>query len=60
MNKFYIVLLVAILHFVIFGVLLLIYGKKDDSKSQGIVFSSIFGFGMSFVYLIEALNLIPE
>jgi ABC-type Mn2+/Zn2+ transport system permease subunit len=57
MSKFHIILIIAILHFIIFGFLLLKYGKKDDPKSQGIVFSSIFGFGMSFVYLIESFNL---
>lgn len=57
MTKFYLTLTIGLLHFVIFGFLILKHYKKDTPKSQGIVFSSILGFGMSVVYLIEAFNI---
>ena len=57
MNLKTILLIVALIHFLLFGVVILLRYKKEDYASQGIVFSSLFGFGMSFVYLIEALNL---
>jgi ABC-type Mn2+/Zn2+ transport system permease subunit len=57
MNLKTILLIVALIHFLLFGVVILLRYKKEDCASQGIVFSSLFGFGMSFVYLIEALNL---
>lgn len=52
-----ILLIVALIHFLLFGVVILLRYKKKDYASQGIVCGSLFGFGMSFVYLIEALNL---
>lgn len=53
---FYIGLTLAILHFLIFGILLLKYSKKKDSISEGITWVSIFGFGMSFGYLLTILD----
>lgn len=57
MTKFNLTLTIGLLHFVVFSFLLLKHYKKDTPKSQGIVFSSIFGFGMSVVYLIEVFNI---
>ena len=57
MEKFYIVIVLAIVQFIVCGSLILIYRKSEEPKHQGIVFGCTFGFGMSFVYLIEALNL---
>lgn len=60
MIKFYFILAIALFHFILFGTLILIHRKNDSPKSEGIVWSSIFGFGMSFVYLIEAFALIID
>lgn len=58
MIKFYVILGIALTHFIIFGILLMIHHKNDSPKSEGITWASTFGFGMSFIYLFEALGLI--
>lgn len=53
MEKFNIIIVLAIVHFIVFGSLILIYRKSEEPKHKGIVFASTFGFGMSFVYLLN-------
>jgi len=54
MEKFYILIVLAIVQFIICASLILIYRKSEKPKHQGIVFGCTFGVGMSFVYVIEA------
>jgi len=54
MEKFYIIVFLAIVQFIVCGSLILIYRKSEEPKHQGIVFGSTFGVGMPFVYLFEA------
>ena len=54
MEKFYILITLAIVQFIVCGSLILIYRKSEEPKHQGILFASTFGVGMPFVYLFEA------
>ncbi len=59
MNKeqcFYLCIGLSIIHFVIFAPLILIYRKGETPKDEGTLLGSVLGFGMSFVYLIEAFG----
>jgi hypothetical protein len=52
--RFYILITLAILHFIVCSLLIITYRKSKEPKHEGIVYGSIFGFGLSFAYMIEA------
>ena len=54
MIKFYMLITLATVQFIVCGLFILIYRKSKEPKHQGIVFGCTFGFGMSFVYLVAA------
>jgi hypothetical protein len=46
----------AIVQFIVCGLFILIYRKSKEPKHEGIVYGCTFGFGLSFVYVIEAFG----
>jgi hypothetical protein len=56
MVQFYILIVLAILQFIVCGSLIFIYRKSKEPKHEGIVYGCGFGFGLSFVYVIEAFG----
>ena len=54
MIKFYIVITLAIVQFIVCSSLILIYRKSKEPKHEGIVYGCILGVGLSFAYMIEA------
>ena len=56
MIKFYMVITLAIVQFIVCSSLILIYRKSKEPKHEGIVFGSVLGLGLSFAYVIEALG----
>jgi hypothetical protein len=46
----------AIVQFIVCGLFILIYRKSKKPKHEGIVYGCVFGFGLSFVYIIEAFG----
>jgi hypothetical protein len=53
MIKFYIVITLAIVQFIVCSSLILIYRKSKEPKHEGIVFGSVLGVGLSFAYAME-------
>jgi hypothetical protein len=56
MIKFYMLITLAIVQFIVCGLFILIYRKSKKPKHEGIVYGCVFGFGLSFVYIIEAFG----
>ncbi len=54
MIKFYIVITLAIVQFIVCSLLIVIYRKSKEPKHEGIVYGCILGVGLSFAYAIEA------
>jgi uncharacterized membrane protein len=53
MIKFYIVITLAIVQFIVCSSLILVYRKSKEPKHEGIVYSCILGVGLSFAYAME-------
>ena len=53
MIKFYIVITLAIVQFIVCSSLILFYRKSKEPKHEGIVFGSVLGVGLSFAYAME-------
>lgn len=56
MEKFYIVIVLAIVQFIVCGSLLIIYRKGKEPKHEGTRLGCILGVGLSVAYVIEALG----
>lgn len=56
MIKFYMLITLAIVQFIVCGLFIIIYRKSKEPKHEGIVYGCGFGFGLSFVYVIEAFG----
>ena len=56
MIKFYMVITLAMVQFIVCSSLILIYRKSKEPKHEGIVYGCILGVGLSFAYVIEAFG----
>jgi hypothetical protein len=56
MGKFYMVITLAIVQFIVCSSLILIYRKSKEAKHEATVLGCVFGIGLSFAYVIEAFG----
>ena len=56
MEKFNMVIVLAIVQFIVCGSLILIYRKSEEPKHEGTRLGCIFGVGLSVAYVIEAFG----